>query len=272
MTHDGNESTGEPRPVAFVTGASSGIGRAFAIRLAEDGHDLVLVSRDAARLSALADELRSRFGAEADLVAADLSRAEDVAGVAERLRSAERLRLLVNNAGFLTAGTFAETDPDGEEAMVRVHVAAAVRLTHAALDAMLRSPDAPCGIVNVSSVAAVGTSVGNVTYCATKAFLNSFTRGLALVLHGTNVTVQALCPGYTRTEIHRRAGLTSASAPESWWLTPQEVVEASLRALARGKVVCIPRLRYRLAAALAQVTSPRVQQWARGVVRKPARR
>ena len=251
-------SDGPARPLALVTGASSGIGAAYAGKLAGKGFDLVLVSRDRARLTALARRLAALHGVTADPLPADLSLRSDVEALERRIRATNRLRFLVNAAGFLTKGTFAEADVEGQDAMIRVHLLATVRLTRAALPAMIRS-GRRCAVVNVSSVAGFGTSVGNITYCATKAYLNSFTQGLSLELADTNVAVQALCPGYTRTEIHRRAGVRSET-PRSWWLEPEDVVDASFRALADGRVFCIPGLRYRAVVALARFIPQRIQQ------------
>ena len=125
-----------------------------------------------------------------------------------------------------------------------------MRLTRAALPEMLLSKGRRA-IVNVASVAAFGTSAGNITYCATKAFLKSFSEGLAIELDGTGIRVQTLCPGYTRTEIHERASMSTAKTPESWWFTPEEVVEHSYRGLTRGQVVCVPGTRYRIITLLA---------------------
>ena len=247
------------RPVALVTGASSGIGAEYAKRLAERGYDLVLVARSRDRLNALGAQLARLYRANTVVLAADLSRDMDVEIIEDAIRHMPRLRVLVNAAGFLTKGRFAEADAEGQDAMVRVHVLAPVRLTRAALPGMIASRRR-CAVVNVSSVAAYGTSPGNVTYCATKAYLNSFTHGLALELRGTNVTVQALCPGYTKTELHDRADI-AYSAPPSWSMMPQEVVEASLRCLARGNVVCVPRLQYKAVVALAHVIPGSARHW-----------
>jgi len=256
------------RPLALVTGPTSGIGRAFAHGLAGKGCDLMLVSKDESRLWELATDLSERHRAIAEVLPADLSRGDDLRMVEERVRRADGLRFVVNNAGFLTADEFADSDLDEQEAMVHVHVAAAVRLTHAALSVMLAGQRPPSAIVNVSSVAAFGSSPRNVNYCATKAYLNTFTNGLAQELRGTNVRVQALCPGYTRTEIHGRAGVEPLGVSEDWWLTPEQVVADSFRALAAGRVVCIPGLRYRAVVALSRFVSPSTQSWVKELVRR----
>jgi short-subunit dehydrogenase len=187
--------------IAMVTGASSGIGAEFARRLARDGFDLILVARRQDLLEQLARELGG-----AEILAADLTLDEDLARVAARIASAPELELLVNNAGFGARGRFWETPLDGQERMHRLHVMATLRLTRAALAAMV--PRARGGVINVSSVAAFGQNPGSVSYCATKAWMNSFTEGLDLELRGIGspVRVQALCPGYTVTGFHDAPG------------------------------------------------------------------
>ena len=258
------------RPVALVTGASSGIGREYARSLAKRGYDLVLVARDEVRLHTLARELYNDFGAGAVVLVADLSREAELLRVETAIRQARDLRFLVNNAGFLTNGLFEKVDVGASDAMVRVHMLAPVRLMRAAIPVM-RGNGGRCAIVNVSSVAAFGGSSGNALYCATKAFLNSFTRSLELELRGSNIAVQALCPGYTRTEIHERAGFQTTSAPETWWLTPEQVVEESFRGLSRGKVVTVPGMRYKVIVALSRFVPAGAKDWVRSKMNRGRR-
>src|ERR1043166_4771776 len=139
------------RPLALITGASSGIGATFARQLAAQGYDLVLVARRTAKLDAIGAELRARHGIAAETLAADLTRDEDVSRVAARISASPDLALLVNNAGFGTRGLFYLTDAAQQEAMHRLHVIATERLTHAALAGMIERRHG--GIINVSSVA-----------------------------------------------------------------------------------------------------------------------
>lgn len=185
-------------------------------------------------------------------LAADLSREDDMLRVAERIRAA-RLSVLVNNAGFGSTGTLARADPEPQADMVRLHALAPVRLTLAALPGLVERRAG--AVVNVSSIAGFAYSPGSVTYCATKSFLTVWSEGLAAELRGSGVRVQALCPGLTHTEFHRRMNDRSRQAPEFMWLTAREVVAASMRALDRGgPTVCIPGWRYRLLAGLVRVT------------------
>jgi short-subunit dehydrogenase len=231
---------------ALVTGASSGIGAMFARKLAQRGRDLILVARRRERLEALARELEGKHGIRVEPLAADLARDDDLARVEERIRAAEALELLVNNAGFGTRGWFHEADLEPHERMHRLHVLATVRLTHAALLGMTARGRG--GIVNVSSVAGFVQTPGNTSYAATKAWMISFTEGLHLELKaaGSPVKVQALCPGFTYSEFHDVAGMDRQRIPKAWWMQAEEVVEASLRGLERGKLIVVPGWRYRL--------------------------
>jgi short-subunit dehydrogenase len=240
------------RGLAVVTGATAGIGREFAAQLAARGHDLLLVARDRARLADTATALAAAHGVQAEAFPADLSLDEEVTRLAEWLGAAPRLTLLVNNAGFGSRGRLAETNVERQEAMVRLHVLAPMRLTRAALPMLLANRRG--GIINVSSVAGFVYSAGNVNYCATKSYLTTFSEGLAAELHGSGVGVQALCPGWTRTEFHARIQGPVERHPEFAWLSAREVVAYSLRCFDRGgPVVCIPGLRWRFAVGLLRL-------------------
>ena len=185
------------RPLALVTGASSGIGAEFCRELARRCCDLVLVARRADRLSQLAAELAGTYGVHAESLAADLTKDDELAVVERRVSAEENLEYLVNNAGFGTRGKFFETDRDGQDRMHRLHVLATLRLTHAALPGMIARRRG--NIINVSSVAAFWETPGNASYCATKAWMNSFTEGLALELRaaGSPVKVQGTPLAFT---------------------------------------------------------------------------
>ncbi len=238
---------------ALITGASSGIGAVFARRLAERGYDLILVARRVERLAALAEELRTKHGVAAEALTADLATDEGVARVEARIVDCDTLDLLVNNAGFGTMGRFADLPLKGQLDMVHVHVIATMRLTRAALPRMISRGAG--GIVNVSSVSAWWPTAGTATYAATKAFLNAFSEALHTELAGTGVTVQALCPGFTRTEFHDAPSFSSfdrAQIPDFLWMSADAVVRASLEALARGSVIVVPGLTNRLLAWLGK--------------------
>jgi short-subunit dehydrogenase len=241
---------GSDRPVAIVTGASSGIGEVFARKLA-GSHDLVLVARRRERLEALAAQLSERTGCRAEGFAADLSEEGDLARLADRIAGEQRLALLVNNAGFGSRRLFWEAPLEAEERMHRLHVMATVRLCHAALGNLVPRN---CGaIINVASVAAFARSAGSSSYGATKSWMTAFTEGLHLELKskGSAVRVQALCPGFTYSEFHDVLKVRRESmAGKSFWLSAEEVVAASLGGLERRRLYGIPGWRYRLLVAL----------------------
>ncbi len=234
---------------ALVTGASSGIGAAFARRLAREGHDLVIVARSRPDLEALREECAERHAVEVEVLPADLTRPEALRRVEERLAEGHGFDLLVNNAGFGTAGRFADSDVDREEQEIQLNVIALVRLARAALGPMTARGRG--AIINVSSLAGLGPYPYTATYGATKAFVNSFSEALSEELRGSGVRVQALLPGFTRTAFQQRAGIDPSTIPDFAWMEPEAVVDASLAALARGAAVCVPGLGYRALAGVS---------------------
>jgi short-subunit dehydrogenase len=252
---------------ALVTGASAGIGRAFAEGLAIRGYDVVLVARDAARLADLAGELTRAHGINAESLAADLLTAGGLAAVDARLRDPDHpVDLLVNNAGIGTFGRFAELDVEGEVQEIELNVVALVRLTSAALAAM--EPRGRGAIVNLSSLAAFQPAPSSATYGATKAFVHSFTHAIHEEARGSGVQVLLVCPGYTHTEFHDRAGLGPTGVPEFAWQSAATVVDVALRDLDRGKSLSIPGALNQLAAALSSVAPAGVTRRVAGVVIK----
>lgn len=250
---------------ALITGASSGIGAAFARRLAADGYDLILTSRDEQRLAALATELRQRHNGSYAVVAADLATPAGQDLLAKKIAHDAHLTLLVNNAGFITLEPFTTTDIARQRAMVELHVLAPQRLVHAVLPAMLARRSG--AIINVSSIAAFQSGPGNVSYSASKAFLNTFDDGLRSELAGSGVQVLTLCPGWTRTEIHSRAGYDNSGVPASAWQTPEQVVHAALRALQRRQAYCFPNPGDRRRIALRRLLPDRLRPLLRRVRR-----
>jgi uncharacterized protein len=242
-----------PRPIALITGASAGLGATFARQLAAEGFDLILVARRAGALEQLAAELHAKYGISAETVTADLTRDDDVGRVCQLLAATERLELLVNNAGFGSRGLFFEADAEQQDAMHRLHVVATERLTRAALPGLVARQRG--GIINVASVAGFIIGVGNISYCATKAWMVVFTEGLYLELKSmaSPVTVQALCPGYTYTEFHDVLGVDRASIMgKDWWMSADRVVGESLSGFKRGQLLVIPGMRYRVLVSVAK--------------------
>lgn len=235
-----------PRPTALVTGPTSGIGYSFARALAASGHDLVLVSRDRARLDVVAAELAARYAVEVEVLPADLSDRAAVERVADRLRDAGRpVDLLVNNAGFGLKQPFVGGEVEAELRQLDVLATAVLVLSHAAVPGMVARGHG--AVVNVSSVAGFGP-MG--TYSAAKAWCTSFTETLSAQLDGTGVTATALCPGFVRTEFHSRAGMDVGSRSSGWWLDPDDLVEDCLRDVRRGRAISVPSRRYRALVVL----------------------
>jgi short-subunit dehydrogenase len=244
----------QPRPLALVTGASSGIGEEIAAQLAARSYDLVLVARRADRLRALADRLRIAHGTNSTLVTADLAIREECDRVVEQVsHDSERLEMLVNNAGFGTHGFFRETDLDRELELIAVNCAAPVHLTKRLLPAMLQRRRGY--ILNVGSVAGFTPGPVMALYYASKAFLLSFSEALWEECRDTGVTVTALCPGPVRTEFQSRAGIgknarSSGAAP----VPVEKVAREGIEGVLNGERVVIPGYQNRIAAFLARYT------------------
>ncbi len=243
----------QPRGTALITGASSGIGASFARQLASQGYDLILVARRLDRLQTLADELKQRFSVCVEPLCADLSDPADMSRLESRIAEHDDLTLLVNNAGFGTVGSFVEVPIARHTEMIQVHVMATTRLCYAALPGFIQRGRG--AIINVSSTAAFLPT--HTTYSSTKSYLIFFSEALQRELEGTRIRVQALCPGLTHTEFHDRPEFKSPrsliqSAPKFMWMSADDVVATSLRALHRGPVICIPGRMNQLLSAIAR--------------------
>jgi short-subunit dehydrogenase len=222
-----------------VTGASSGIGSAFARRLGGEGVGLLLVGRDRDRLRSLADDV-SAAGGSAELAVADLSDEAALHALAQRVADAEP-DLLVNAAGLARFGNFAESELERAELHVRVNIVALMHLTHAALPGMLARGRG--AIINVSSLMWYDDRPGWTGYISSKAFVTRFTENLAGELDGSGVKVQALSPGpVSGTRFFAGAGFDPSVFPPEVVMDADDVVEASLAALPRNELLCIPGL------------------------------
>jgi short-subunit dehydrogenase len=234
------------KSLAVITGASSGIGMMFARKLAPH-YDLLLIARRQDLLTSLATELATEHGSTVHVLAADLTDDAELRLVADRIAAERDLALLVNNAGFGNRGAFWEADLDLVEKMHRLHVMAIIRLSHAALRVMVARDRG--AIINVASVASFAQRAGSAGYGASKSWLAAFSEGLYLDLKKANsaVSIQALCPGFTYSGFHDVMGEERRkSAPASFWLSAEKVVDDSLRALNRGTLFVVPGWRYKL--------------------------
>jgi uncharacterized protein len=235
---------------ACVTGATAGIGLAFAEELASQGSDLVVVARDTARLGALADRLAAEHGIAVEVLAADLATDAGCGAVMDRLADGSRpIDVLVNNAGFGVNQDFVAGSLADEERLLDVLVRATLRLTHAALPGMVQRGQGT--VINVSSVAG-WVPMG--TYAAAKSWVTVFTEGLGAELAGTGVTATAVCPGFTHTEFHERADMDMVFLPQWAWLDSGRVARDGLRDARAGRPVSVPSTRYHYLALVAQYT------------------
>jgi short-subunit dehydrogenase len=239
---------------ALITGGTSGIGAAFARALAARGNDLVLVARNADRLSEIATELKEQYAINVETMVADLAVRDEVIGIAERLTIAQRpVDMLINNAGFGIRAKLTDLDTTPHEHAIDVMIRAVLMLGAAAGWAMRQRGSGT--IINVSSTASFVTMGG---YSAIKAWVTTYTEGLANELHGTGVKVTALCPGWVRTEFHERAKINVRSIPDLLWLDADRVVADCLEDAAAGKVVSIPSKRYKALITICEHLPHRV--------------
>jgi short-subunit dehydrogenase len=252
------------RRTALITGPTAGIGAAFARQLAEKGYDLVLVARDEQRLRSLADEVEREYGVDTEVLAADLADRSALARVEARVADPERpVDLLVNNAGFGHKRPFLENSVEDEQEMLDVLVVAVLRLSHAALGAMVERGEG--AIVNVSSVAGF---LPRGSYSAAKAYVTSLSEWADLTYRDRGVRVMALCPGFTKTEFHQRMDVSRDSAPSWMWLEADRLVADALADLDKGKRVSVPSKRYKAMAGLARYTPPGVLARLQGLGRR----
>ena len=233
--------------VALITGASSGIGEAFAQALAAKGTDLILVARSEDKLRALAKQLHELHSRRVEVVTADLS----LAGSAAKVHAATealgmKVDLLINNAGFGTVGSFLNQDPERERQEVLLNAAAVVDMTHAFLPAMVERGRG--GIINVASVASFQPLPYMAVYAATKAFVMSFSQGVRGEVRGKGVKVLALCPGPVDTPFFEATGNKKlrSTVPKATLMSAESVVKDALRAFKAGRSVAVPGIANKL--------------------------
>ena len=233
---------------ALITGASTGIGYEFAKLFARDGYQLVLVARNTQRLTEVQDELQQQFRVSVKVVSKDLARPQAPDQLfAELQREGIAVNVLVNNAGFGTHGPFAEADLAAQLEMMQVNMAAPTHLARLFLPGMLKRGVGK--ILNVASTAAFQPGPLMAVYYASKAYVLSFSEALANELRGSGVSVTALCPGPTKTQFQRRAGVEETQLMRSGIMDARVVAVAGYRGLMAGKTVVIPGARHRVLAA-----------------------
>jgi short-subunit dehydrogenase len=252
---------------ALVTGATSGIGAAYAKLLAKERFDLVLVARDLSRLNAYAKELNKTYKIKVETLQADLTKPAQLAKVEKRLSSkAKPIEVLINNAGFGIKQSFTDTQIKKEQELLDVLVTAPMRLTHAALPQMIKRDIGV--IVNVSSVA---SWIAGGTYSAAKSYLTVFSEYLNTELKRSNIKVSALCPGFTRTEFHQRGKMRMTGLPNFMWLSSDQVVAKSWKDAKAGKAICVPGWQYLLLSTIARVAPRPIVRKAGITVRRKQR-
>ncbi|MGP3956660.1 SDR family NAD(P)-dependent oxidoreductase [Nonomuraea sp. 3N208] len=246
-------------PTALITGATAGLGAAFARRLAAEAYSLVLVSRDESRLAEAAGQLKLRYGVSVEVLPADLATDDGIAAVESRLR--DGVDLLINNAGFGHPGRFPDVPVADEVRMLKVHCEAVLRLTLAALPGMQERDRG--AVINVASVAAFFTRG---TYSASKAWVVNFSESAAAEVGNPRIKIMALCPGFVRTEFHQRAFMDTSGIPGFLWLKADNVVRDALQDLALGKRVSVPDVRYKAIVAIGRLVPRGLQSLVSGKI------
>jgi short-subunit dehydrogenase len=229
-----------PHRFAVVTGASSGIGVAYAERMAERGYDLILVARRRDRLEDVAKRIKIKTNRAVEIVTADLSDANDLLRIEALLTEREDIDVLINNAGLGALGPTSKVAADALENLIRINILALTRLTHAVLPGFLRRNTGT--IINIASMIAVMPTPSGAGYSGSKAYVLNFTRSLQMELAKTNIIVQAVLPGPVRTEFFEASGLTAAPFPNELFMSAEQLVDTALQALAQGELVCFPSL------------------------------
>jgi short-subunit dehydrogenase len=225
---------------ALITGASTGIGAVYADRLARRGYDLVLVARNKERLEALAERLVRETGRRVEVLAADLTATADLRRVEERLRSDERITLLLNNAGLGATATLLDSDPDQIDTMIQLNVVALTRLTRAVAPGFVARGGS--ALINIASIVALSPELLNGSYSGSKAYVVNLSQSLHHELGAKGVKVQAVLPGATRTDFWGIAGVPVEHLPQEIVMSAEDLVDSALAGFDAGELITIPSL------------------------------
>ncbi|MGQ3002137.1 SDR family NAD(P)-dependent oxidoreductase [Variovorax sp.] len=225
---------------ALITGASTGIGAVYAERLARRGYDLVLVARNKERLEALAERLVRETGRRVEVLAADLTATADLRRVEERLRSDERITLLLNNAGLGATATLLDSDPDQIDTMIQLNVVALTRLTRAVAPGFVARGGG--ALINIASIVALSPELLNGSYSGSKAYVVNLSQSLHHELGAKGVKVQAVLPGATRTDFWGIAGVPVEHLPQEIVMSAEDLVDSALAGFDAGELITIPSL------------------------------
>ncbi|WP_431512367.1 SDR family NAD(P)-dependent oxidoreductase [Variovorax sp. DAIF25] len=225
---------------ALITGASTGIGAVYAERLARRGHDLVLVARNKERLEALAERLVRETGRRVEVLAADLTATADLRRVEERLRTDERITLLLNNAGLGATATLLDSDPDQIDTMIQLNVVALTRLTRAVAPGFVARGGG--ALINIASIVALSPELLNGSYSGSKAYVVNLSQSLHHELGAKGVKVQTVLPGATRTDFWGIAGVPVEHLPQEIVMSAEDLVDSALAGFDAGELITIPSL------------------------------
>jgi uncharacterized protein len=239
-----------PPRKALITGASSGIGKAFAQRFAQLGFDLIITGRRKEKLALLTKQLEEQFGISVKIIIAELSEEKDIKKILKVIANEDNIFVLINNAGFGSGKEFHTNDIDNHLNMLQVHVVTAIKLVHAVLPRMISRNEGT--IINVSSLGAFTPAQGNSIYSSTKMFLKNFTETLHMEVSQYGIKVQCLCPGFTHSDFHERCENRNVLKNNHFihWMEAETVVDRCLKSLEKGKIVCIPGFVNRLLAGI----------------------
>lgn len=239
--------------IAIITGATSGIGAAYAKEFARQGYNLILTGRRKEMIERNAQQIRNNYGVKVHILIAELSKQEDLEKVIDFIKD-KKVEVLINNAGFGVTGCYQDTDLTSVCNLAKVNVLVPMRLIHQVLPGMIKRRKGT--IINISSEGIYLPVPGNAAYSGVKAFLKTFTEGLFMDLHQTGVKVIAVCPGLTHTDFHEKLGMDPARQINRGliqWMSPEKIVMESLRDLKKGRVVSIPGLHTKILACVFQL-------------------